>query len=343
MARAIAGAVERSWREGGVLPVLLAPAAWLYRGGVAVRNALYDRGVLASHPLGLPTVSVGNLTVGGTGKTPISAWVAQEMLRRGRRPAILLRGYGDDEPAVHRQLTPAAVVVPDADRVRGAAAARLAGAQVAILDDGFQHRRAARDLDLVLVAAEQGLPSQLLPAGPLREPRRAMARASVLIVTRKSASAAQATEVATAWSRYARGVPVVMVSLALDAICPVGDGAAAPLPLPLGALAGERVLAIAGIGDPTAFGRQLEAAGAQVELAAFPDHAAFRAVDLEALSERARKVDRVVCTLKDAVKLGERWPRTAPRLWYLSQRVVIERGGEVLQALLDRAVTEHDG
>ena len=333
--------VERSWREGGVLPVLLAPMAWLYSGGVAVRNALFDRGLLTSHPLGLPTISVGNLTVGGTGKTPMSAWVAQAMLQRGIRPAILLRGYGDDEPAVHRRLTPGAVVIADPDRIRGAAAARAAGAQVIILDDGFQHRRAARDLDVVLVAAEQGVPSRLLPAGPLREPRRAMARASLIIVTRKSASLAQATEVAEAWSRVSRRAPVVLVSLVLDAVCPVATSASAPFPLH--ALTGQRVLAIAGIGDPAAFARQIEAVGARVDLAAFPDHAPFSAADLTALSIRAREADRVVCTLKDAVKLGARWPRNAPPLWYLSQRVVIERGGEVLEALLDRAVAMRAG
>jgi tetraacyldisaccharide 4'-kinase len=341
MDRRFTAAVERSWREGGALPVLLAPMAWLYRGGVAVRNALFDRGLFTSQPLGLPTISIGNLTVGGTGKTPMSAWVAQAMLQRGIRPAILLRGYGDDEPAVHRRLTPGAVVIADPDRVRGAAAARAAGAQAIILDDGFQHRRAARDLDVVLVAAEQGVPARLLPAGPLREPRRAVARASLIIVTRKSASLVQATEVAEAWSRFSRRAPVVLASLGLDAICLVATGSAEPLPLRM--LAGQRVLAIAGIGDPAAFARQIEAVGARVDLAGFPDHAPFSEADLTALAIRAREADRVVCTLKDAVKLGDRWPRNAPPLWYLSQRVVIERGGEVLEALLDRAVAMRAG
>ena len=344
----VRAAVERSWREGGAWPILLAPLAWLFRAGVAIRNALYDRGVLAVHPLGLPTVSLGNLTVGGTGKTPMSAWVAQAMCRRGVRPGILLRGYGDDEPAVHRRLTPEAVVIADADRVRGAAAAQAAGAQMLVLDDGYQHRRARRDLDIVVVAAEQGVPTRLLPAGPLREPRRAMARASVLVVTRKSATLAQATAVAAAWSRYARGAPVVLVSLALDALRPVTEASDAgamrgDASVPLDALAGERVLVIAGIGDPRAFADQVAAVGTQVDLATFPDHAAFTPADLAALSARAATADRVVCTLKDAVKLGAIWPRNAPPLWYLSQRVVIERGAEVLDALLDRLVARSTG
>jgi len=336
MRRRFTAAVERSWREGGILPTLLAPVSWAYHGAVTVRAALYDRGVLPTRALGLPTISVGNLTVGGTGKTPVSAWMAQEMLRRGLRPAILLRGFGDDEPAVHRRLTPVAVVVADADRLRGAAAARRAGAQVVILDDGFQHRPAARDLDVVLVAAEQGIPTRMLPAGPLREPHQALGRASVIIVTRKSATLAEASEVADRWSRIAPLTPVVLVSLGLDAVCPVATGLAEPLPLPV--LSGEQVLAIAGIGDPSAFARQIAGQGARVELAAFPDHAPFTDTEVASLSMRARDVDRVVCTLKDAVKLGDRWPRNAPPLWYLSQRVVIERGGEVLAALLDRAV-----
>ncbi|MEY4608616.1 MAG: hypothetical protein RL625_833 [Gemmatimonadota bacterium] len=348
-------AVERSWREGGVLPTLLAPLGWLYGSVMHLRNRWYDAGLLRTHGLGLPTISVGNLTVGGTGKTPMSAWVAQELLQRGVPPAILLRGYGDDEPEVHRRLTPRALVIADPDRVRGARAARQAGAQAIVLDDGFQHRRASRDLDLVLVAAEQGIPDRVLPAGPLREPRMGIARASAILVTRKSASLAQATAVGEGWSRLAPRAPVVLVSLVLDRLRAASsgskatgtdgspDGSAAEGDLPLTALAGERVLVIAGVGDPHAFARQIEALGAQVELEPFPDHAAFSDADLAALSARAQGVDRVVCTLKDAVKLGPRWPRNAPLLWYLSQRVVIERGGEVLTALLDRSVVRRDG
>ena len=325
-----------------MLPTLLAPLGWLYGGVMRFRNRLYDTGLLRTYGLGVPTISVGNLTVGGTGKTPMSAWVAQELLQRGVSPAILLRGYGDDEPAVHRRLTADAIVIADPDRVRGARAAREAGGQVIVLDDGFQHRRASRDLDLVLVAAEQGIPDRVLPAGPLREPNMGVARASAIIVTRKSASLAQATAVAEGWSRLAPRAPVVLASLALDGLRAVSSaspaGADGAGDLPLTTLAGERVLVIAGIGDPHAFARQIEALGAAVELAAFPDHDAFSAADLVALSARAQGVDRVVCTLKDAVKLGPRWPRNAPRLWYLSQRVIIERGGEVLRALLDRSV-----
>lgn len=341
----LAGAVERSWRVGGVLTYLLTPLAWVYRAGVAARNAMYDRGVRPSHPLGAPTISVGNLTAGGTGKTPVSAWIAQEVLRRGYRPAILLRGYGADEPAVHRQLTPEAIVVPDADRLRGAGTARGAGAQVLVLDDGFQHRRVSRDLDLVLVAAEQGMPRQLLPAGPLREPAAGIARASALIVTRKSASLAQATAVATAWSRFTRGGPIIICTLPLDALHPIGPPGEmiGDDPAPIESLAGQRVLAVAGIGDPVAFAEQLRAVGADVTLAAYPDHAPFPDAEVRALSVRAEGFDRVVCTLKDAVKVGARWPRGAPGLWYLSQRVVIEQGGEALASLLDRAIAARDG
>lgn len=328
--------VERIWEADGVVATALAPLAWLFGAGVRARNALYDAGVLASQPLGLPTVSVGNLTVGGTGKTPMSAWVAAWLAARDARPGILLRGYGDDEPLVHRHLTPAAVVVPDADRVAGARRARLAGADVLVLDDGFQHRRARRDVDLVLVAAEQGAARRLLPAGPLREGRRALGRADALIVTRKRASYAEADAVAAAWSTGHAGLPTVLVRFAAGPLraVPATPGTDSPPP----SLTGARVLAISAIGDPRSFEEQLRAMGARVESAAFGDHHPFRDADIDGLVARARAADVALCTLKDAVKLQGRWPRQAPPLWYLSQVVIVERGEQVLEDLLGRLI-----
>jgi tetraacyldisaccharide 4'-kinase len=154
MSRGAWSGVEESWERDGALAKGLAPLSWIFGAGVALRNRLYDAGILGSQSLGLPAVSVGNLSVGGTGKTPMSAWVAERLLELGKRPAVLLRGYGGgDEVLVHARLVPGALRVADPDRVRGAARARAEGAEVLILDDAFQHRRAQRDLDLVLVAA----------------------------------------------------------------------------------------------------------------------------------------------------------------------------------------------
>jgi tetraacyldisaccharide 4'-kinase len=321
------------WGEGAAASLsraLLRPVEALYAGGVALRGALYDRGLIATHAMALPTVSVGNLSVGGTGKTPVAAWIARSLADRGARPAIVLRGYGGDETLVHRALNPDVPVVPAADRVAGGIEARRLGCDVVVLDDGFQHRRARRIADIVLVSAEQWRRSRrLLPAGPLRESPRALRRASLVLVTRKSASREAAEEVAAALAPYA-GRPGV-VRLAPAGLRELGAAAAERT---LDALRGAKVLAIAGVGDATAFFDQLRAAGASVEEAAFADHHAFAAADASALALRARSADLAVCTLKDAVKLGPLWPRAGSALLYVSQRVELESGSGAVEQIL---------
>ncbi len=336
-------AIERLWAADGVGARALAPLSWLYAGGVGLRNLAYELGILRTRPLGAPTVSVGNLSVGGTGKTPVSAWIAAELRAMGAAPAILLRGYGDDEPLVHERLAASGAdarpisVIADPDRVAGAARAIARGADVLVLDDGFQHRRAARDLDLVLVAAEQRAARRRLPAGPLREGPLALRRASLLLVTRKSATLAEAEEAAARWTAFAGAPRSVLIHLTPGDLRPADPGAAAA-PMPLDALRGRRVLAISAVGAPQAFEAQLAAVGAVVDPAAFPDHHPFGDADINQLARRAGGADVVCCTLKDAVKLWSRWPRNAPPLWYLSQAVEVERGAELLRESLRRLV-----
>lgn len=328
-------AIERIWAADGPAAWALTPLSWLFGLGTGVRNLLFDLGVLRSHPLGLPAVSVGNLSVGGTGKTPVSAWVAAELLAMGARPAILLRGYGDDEPLVHARLNPGVPVIANPDRNAGAAEARAQGATVLVLDDAFQHRRAARALDLVLIAAEQGGAHRLLPAGPLREGRGSLRRAQLVVVTRKSASVAEAERVAAAWTGFAGAPPTAVMALNAGPLRSFEEAGAS---LPLRAIAGKRVLAISAIGAPAAFEAQLRQAGAMVESAAFPDHHPFGQADIAALVRRAGETDFTICTLKDAVKIAPRWPRQAPGVWYLSQAVEVERGGALLREALQRLV-----
>ncbi|MBW8771569.1 MAG: tetraacyldisaccharide 4'-kinase, partial [Gemmatimonadetes bacterium] len=152
--------LERIWFDGSAparaARLVLAPPSWLYASIVRMRGALYDRNLLLHvHRAALPVLSIGNLSVGGTGKTPLAAWAAKRLLASGATPAVLLRGYGDDEPLVHAALNPDVPVIADPDRVAGARKALAAGADCAILDDGFQHRRLARVADWVLVSAEQ--------------------------------------------------------------------------------------------------------------------------------------------------------------------------------------------
>jgi tetraacyldisaccharide 4'-kinase len=335
----LAARLRETWRRDGIGARSLAPAAWLFGGAVAARNALYDSGALRAIDLGLPTVSVGNLSVGGTGKTPVTAWVAGQYARRGLKPGILLRGYrGEDETLVHRVLTPAAAVVADPDRVRGAERARDGGAKVLILDDGFQHRRAKRDLDVVLVAAEEGRAHRLLPAGPLREGRQALERAQVLVVTRKVLSREEAADVATAWSDGLDHLLIVVAELAARELVAVhAEPGAPPRTMALSALAGQDVLSFSAVGAPEAFEAQLVTHGIRVRTAIrFADHHAFTERDAATLVDRAHGVAAAVCTLKDAVKLQGRWPRGGPPLWYLSQAVTVEWGAEEFSARLAR-------
>ena len=335
--------IERLWygADAGarVGRALLTPASALFAAVARARSVLYDAGLLASHSLPLPAVSVGNLSVGGTGKTPIAAFLARTLRERGNRPAIVTRGFGDDEPLVHARLNPDVPVIVASDRVEGTRRARDAGADVVVLDDAFQHRRARRTIDIVLVSADRwraGL--RVLPAGPLREPPTALRRASLVIVTRKAAPA-DAAEAVERWvTREAPGVPIATVHFALGDLLAWGAADRHAI----AALRGRSVLAVAAVGDPSAFAAQLEAAGARVRLRAFRDHHRFTAADARALASQATPDDLVVCTLKDAVKLGVLWPTGAPTLWYPSQDIILERGADALARSLDLLIPLRD-
>jgi tetraacyldisaccharide 4'-kinase len=330
-------AIERVWYgegwSGRLARAALAPAGWGYAAVTAARNALYDRGLLRSLEPDLPVLSLGNLSVGGTGKTPIAAWAAARLAAAGARPAVVLRGYGGDEPLVHAKLNPGIIVVTDADRVRGVRRARERGADCAILDDAFQHRRIRRTADWVLVAAEQWREgARSLPAGPLREPARSLRRADVLVVTRKSAAREVADDVAARLAPSLRdGAAIAICHLAPYAVVDVASAQREPLSW----LEGRELTAVAAVGAPESFFSQLMAQGAVLHPLPFPDHHAFDARDVARIVRSGQRRAGVICTLKDAVKLAPLWPASAPALWYVSQRAVVERGGTVLDASLE--------
>jgi len=284
--------------------------------------------------LPLPTIAVGNLSVGGTGKTPLAAWIAAYCAARGRTPGILLRGYGGDEPLVHRRLVPQAVVVANPDRVAGAAAARAQGARVLVLDDAYQLLDVGRDLNIAVVSAESAAASPWpLPAGPWREGWSALGRADLIVVTRKSASAEAAGAVADRLCRRGRreGPPVCTVRLALTHLEGMQSGARRELD----ALAGRRVVAAAGIADPESFAAQLGTAGASVQLVVYQDHHAYRPADLERLVQAAAAGDYVVVTEKDAVKLRRQWRGSAPEPLVAVLAVHLEHNGRALEQAVD--------
>jgi tetraacyldisaccharide 4'-kinase len=328
--------IETIWSARGkrarVIRALLTPAELLYRGAVSARGKLYDWGVFPAEEFSVPILSVGNLTVGGTGKTPISAWFARQIMERGVAPGIVLRGYGGDEVIVHQRLNPAIPVIAAADRARGIREAVARGVGVVVLDDAFQHRRAGRDADVVLINADVwGGKPRLLPAGPWREPLRSARRATLILVTRKVADKSAVEDVRRALSHAAPRVPVVSVQLAPSELRSTATGQT----LPLHALRGADLTAIAAIAHPDSFFRQLTELGAIVRPISFPDHHAFTPQEARDLVSRASSSDFVVCTLKDAVKLETLWPAEAGSLWYVSQRLRIDDGQQHIDRLIE--------
>jgi tetraacyldisaccharide 4'-kinase len=328
--------VEEVWigrsKRSAIARAVLSPAEWLYGAVVAVRGKLYDWKLLRTAEFSVPVLSVGNLSVGGTGKTPISAWFARRLGEKGVRAAIVLRGYGADEIIVHERLNPEIPVIASPDRVRGIREAIAQGAGVVILDDAFQHRRASRDADVLLVNADAwtGKP-RLLPAGPWRESLRAARRATLVIVTRKTAGPAAVADVTRALANAAPQVPVATVHLAVGELKSTATGQT----LPLHAINGSDLTAIAAIAQPDSFFKQLTDLGAVVRPQSFPDHHAFTRAEARRLSAEASSSDFVVCTLKDAVKLERIWPAEAGSLWYVSQRLRFEDGQQHIDHLLD--------
>lgn len=315
----------------------LVPASGLWQAGMAVRSMAYRRGWLATHELPMPSVAIGNLSVGGSGKTPLAGWVASHYVSAGFRPGILLRGVGGDEALVHREAVPDAIVVANPDRVAGAAIAVAAGAQVLVLDDAFQRLDVARDLNICLVSAEtsRAVPWRL-PAGPWREGFAALARADALVVTRKRADAGTAQQLADLLAPRVAG-PVAIVRLDLAVLEGLTSGATQAI----AGLAGKRVVAASAIADPEAFVTQVKRTGAQVQVATWKDHHQFRDEDVAWLAHAARRADHVVITAKDAVKLRGRWPASVPEPLVARLAVTFEAGESELRSALDRVVGHH--
>jgi tetraacyldisaccharide 4'-kinase len=318
-----------------VARIPLIPLSLLSDATMRLRAVAYRQGWLAIERLPLPTVAIGNLSVGGTGKTPLAAWIAEHYVARGRKPGILLRGYGGDEPLVHQRLVPGAVVVADPNRGAGARRAAAAGAQVLVLDDAFQLLRVARDVNIVVISAEstEGSP-WTLPAGPWREGRHALTRADCVVVTRKRAARDAAGAVADALSARRPERSVSVAHLALERF----DGLQSGTSHPAAVVQGRRVTAAAGIADPQSFAAQLRALGASVQLLVYQDHHPYSPEDLERLVRASVEADYVVVTEKDAVKLRGRWPREAPEPLVAALTVRWERNGRQLEQVLDAAL-----
>ena len=317
---------------------LLAPSL-CYRMGMAMRTRAYRMGLLRPADVPLPVVAVGNLTVGGSGKTPICSWIARYYADQGLQVGIVLRGYGGDEGMVHRRLAESAIVIENPDRVAGAHEADANGADVIVLDDAFQRLDIVRDLNIALVSTESSRAVRwTLPAGPWREGIKALRRADLIVVTRKRADLHSAERMAERVARISRNRPVAIARLGVTGFTGLLSGEGVPVE----SLDGARVLAAAGIADPYTFASQCSEFGARVRLLPLEDHHEFSDKDMDRMVQAGRRVDYVVVTEKDAVKLRAMWPGAAPEPLVASLDVDWEVGQTEIEMALDAVVVGVD-
>jgi tetraacyldisaccharide 4'-kinase len=323
--------------EARLVRGVLVPASGLWRGGMAARATAYARGWLTVRDLPLPSVSVGNLTLGGSGKGAVADWIATHYAAGGVSPAILVPGAAD-EVLVHRHAVPGAVVLGDRDPVAAGERALAQGAAVLILDDAYQRLDVHRDLNIAVVSAETTRAVRwTLPAGPWREGWPALQRAGAAVVSRKRAPFEAAESLAAELAAAVRG-PVAIVHLGLRHL----EGLVSGERRDATSLSGKRVVAASGIADPDAFVAQTKATGAAVQVATWKDRADFRDEDVAWLAHAARRADHVVITQKDAVKLRDRWPHRVPEPLVAVLALSWEAGHDQLVAALDAVVTPAD-
>lgn len=301
---------RRGWLAR-ILRGLLAVASWPYTLAVTFRNDCYDRRLSRIDRVQVPVISVGNVTLGGTGKTPLVAWLAGWFHSRGLRVALVSRGYKaqpgapNDEARELAARLPGTPHVQNANRVAGAQQAiREHGAQLIVLDDAFQHRRIHRDLDIVLLDALEPFGwEHVFPRGLLREPLVGLRRADVVVLSRSDAVSGEQRDAIR--RRVAELAPhALWVEVAQR---PVGLRSAEGGQETLARIAGRRVAAFCGIGNPAGFRHTLQTSGCQVvDFREFPDHHPYPAKDLESLARWAdglAEVAAIVCTHKDLVKI----------------------------------------
>lgn len=338
--------LERLWRGDPkpihhLLALPLRGAAGIFRGAVAARNLWWRW--RAFEP-GVATISVGNLTVGGNAKTPFTLFLATRLQSCGLRVAIVSRGYsgtgnsaalvsdrGDlmldaaaagDEPAMMARRFTGPIAV-GRRRIDAIEFLRSRGPlDVVILDDGFQHARLRRDLDLVLISRERGLGNGwMLPAGPMREPLSALRRAAAVVIV--SADASLKSALSAAQLARINQNRVLSATLHPQSLVSVANGnwreSAA-------SLTGRRVLAVSGLADPAAFHAMLRELEADlIGVLDFPDHHSYTAADWQEIASAARNVDLIVTTEKDLVKL-ERFPFARDSLYALRLEVTMPEG-----------------
>jgi tetraacyldisaccharide 4'-kinase len=305
-----------------------------------LRNLAFDRGWKASHSAGVPVISVGNLTLGGTGKTPMVEWIARWLRQRDIRVTLISRGYGAADGSANDEaleLEEKLRDVPHLLNADRAAAARVAveelDCQAILLDDGFQHRRLRRDLDIVLLdALNPWGGGRVFPRGLLREPLAGLGRAHVVCLSR--------ADLVTPAQREATGRRARQIAPQADWIeaahTPLALRSATGEEIALESLAGQPLAAFCGIGNPQGFRQTLDRLGYDVAaFREFPDHHAYRRADIDALAgwASAHRAAALVCTHKDLVKIGIASLGAMP-LWAVRVGLTILEGQPAIESRL---------
>lgn len=341
------------------LRTALYAASWGYAAATSARNLAYDRGWLTIHRAPVPVISIGNITTGGTGKTPMSAWLANWFTSAGYRPGLLSRGYrslkssadqanpstndagveGNDEKRVLERLCPGVPHLQQRDRVASAAkAVSEFGCNVLLLDDGFQHRRLHRDLDLVLVDSLRPWGYEhLLPRGLLRESLSGLKRADVVVITRADQCSANERAMLHERLRQIRGNDdCVEIAFAPQRLVDLKWNSQS-----IDRFAGKKALAFCGIGNPAGFRQTLGSLGiASEQFQQFPDHHHYSTSDLRQLALRAQEMSAevVFTTQKDLVKINALdW--SGPQLFAVEIGVQFLSGEAVLESQLKQVMS----
>ena len=322
-------------------------ASWPYGLGAWTRNTLFDCGWKTAHRTGVPVVSVGNLTLGGTGKTPCVEYVARFYRELSVQVAILSRGYGseagrNDEAMVLEENLPDVPHLQDPNRVDAAGrAVEELESELLVLDDGFQHRRLRRDLDIVLIdATRPPACDYLFPRGTLREPTGGLRRAGAIVLTRCDQVPTAEVDATREW--LLRRFPGKPVATTEHRPVELIGGAE---PEPVETLRGRPSAAFCGIGNPAAFRHTLDSLGANaVDFRTFPDHHAYTREDVDDLTRWANGLPAdalVATTQKDWVKL--RIPELAGRpLRAVRIGLVFRDGQQEFDEVLRRVAPKHD-
>lgn len=288
----------------------LSALSWGFSAGARLRGVAYNKGWKSITKAPIPVVSIGNLTTGGTGKTPMVIWCAEGLIKAGYKVAVLSRGYGakageiNDEGKLIQERLPEVLLYQNPNRIASAMKAASEGCQVALLDDGFQHRKLHRDLDLVLVDATNPFGYEaLLPRGLLREPTTAIQRAGGVLITRaESVPQERISEIQQRLKNLGAPEDVWTVEFCpsrLRRLTKPGEA------FSLDWLKNQSITVASGIGNPQAFEQSLEQLGATIlERHHFPDHHLYSREDLDILAAKSQKSSAILVTEKDAVKLA---------------------------------------